>query len=167
MKREGSPVRSSSARPQPAARSEKPARSRGAGFVWVAGLALTAYLGTAVASANRERAWENLTLPEDSAATSSSFRSVGRASWYGPRFDGSPTASGETFDMNALTAAHRSLPLGTRALVRNLDNGREVVVKINDRGPYIQGRDIDLSYGAARELRMVPNGLARVEITPF
>jgi rare lipoprotein A len=134
----------------------------------VAGLALTAYLGTAVASANRERAWENLTLPEDTvAASAGSFRTVGRASWYGPRFDGNPTANGETFDMNALTAAHRTLPLGSRALVRDLDNGREVVVKINDRGPYIQGRDIDLSYGAARELHMVPDGLARVEITPL
>jgi rare lipoprotein A len=138
------------------------------GFVWVAGIALTAYLGTAVASANRERAWENLTLPEDTAPLSAgSFRTIGRASWYGPRFDGLSTASGETFDMNALTAAHRSLPLGSRALVRNLDNGREVVVKINDRGPYVTGRDIDLSYGAARQLHMVPDGIARVEITPL
>jgi len=149
------------------ARPEKPGRSRGAGFVWVAGLALTAYLGTAVASANRERAWENFSLPEDGAAVSDSFRTVGRASWYGPRFDGKMTANGETFDMHAMTAAHRSLPLGSRVLVRNLDNGRGVVVKINDRGPYIHGRDIDLSYGAAHELRMVPNGLARVEITPL
>jgi rare lipoprotein A (peptidoglycan hydrolase) len=162
MKRQGSPVRSNSAPP------ENPSRSRRTGFVWVAGLALTAYLGTAVASANRERAWENLTLPEDTAAISAgSFRTVGRASWYGPRFDGNPTANGETFDMNALTAAHRTLPLGSRVLVRDIDNGRAVVVKINDRGPYIQGRDIDLSYGAARELHMVPDGLARVEITPL
>jgi rare lipoprotein A (peptidoglycan hydrolase) len=162
MKRQGSSVRSNSAP------SENPSRSRRTGFVWVAGLALTAYLGTAVASANRERAWENLTLPEDTAPISAgSFRTIGRASWYGPRFDGNPTASGETFDMNRLTAAHRSLPLGSRVLVRNLDNGREVVVKINDRGPYITGRDIDLSYGAARELHMVPDGLARVELTPL
>ena len=98
MKRQGSPVRSNSAPP------ENPSRSRRTGFVWVAGLALTAYLGTAVASANRERAWENLTLPEDTvAASAGSFRTVGRASWYGPRFDGNPTANGETFDMNALT----------------------------------------------------------------
>ena len=159
MKRQGSPVRSNSAPPEN--------RSRRAGFVWVAGLALTAYLGTAVASANRERAWENLTLPEDTAPLSGSFRTVGRASWYGPRFDGNPTANGEIFDMNGLTAAHRTLPLGSRVLVRDLDNGRAVVVKINDRGPYIQGRDIDLSYGAARELHMVPDGLARVEITPL
>jgi rare lipoprotein A len=161
MKREGTPVRSISVHPV------KARRSRGAGFVWVAGLALTAYLGTAVASANRERAWENFSLPEDGAAVSESFRTVGRASWYGPQFDGKMTANGETFDMHAMTAAHRSLPLGSRVLVRNLDNGRGVVVKINDRGPYIHGRDIDLSYGAARELRMVPNGLARVEITPL
>jgi rare lipoprotein A (peptidoglycan hydrolase) len=159
MKRPGSPVRANAA-PTP--------QNRRIGFAWVAGLALAAYLGTAVASANRERAWENLTLPEDTAAvTAGSFRTIGRASWYGPRFDGNPTASGETFDMNALTAAHRSLPLGSRALVRNIDNGREVVVKINDRGPYITGRDIDLSYGAARALHMVPDGLARVEITPL
>jgi rare lipoprotein A (peptidoglycan hydrolase) len=143
-------------------------RPRGAGFVWVSCLALTAYLGTAVASGNRERAWENLSLPEDGASVASgSFRTLGRASWYGPRFDGEPTASGETFDMNALTAAHRTLPLGSRVLVHNLENDRRVVVKINDRGPFIQGRDIDLSYGAARALGMVPDGLARVEITPL
>jgi rare lipoprotein A len=136
--------------------------------VWVAAIALTAYLGTAVASGNRERLWENFSLPEDGAATDSeTFRTTGRASWYGPRFDGNPTASGETFDMNALTAAHRTLPLGSRVLVHNLDNDRRVVVKINDRGPYVHGRDIDLSYGAASQLGMVPNGLARVEITPL
>jgi rare lipoprotein A (peptidoglycan hydrolase) len=143
-------------------------RPRGAGFVWVSCLALTAYLGTAVASGNRERMRESLSLPEDSAEVSSgSFRTLGRASWYGPRFDGQPTANGETFDMNALTAAHRTLPLGSRVLVHNLENDRSVVVKINDRGPYIRGRDIDLSYGAARQLGMVPDGLARVEITPL
>ncbi|HEY3569515.1 MAG TPA: septal ring lytic transglycosylase RlpA family protein [Thermoanaerobaculia bacterium] len=143
-------------------------RPRGAGFVWISCLALVAYLGTAVASGNRERAWESLILPEDRAEVSSgSFRTLGRASWYGPHFDGQPTANGETFDMNALTAAHRTLPLGSRVLVHNLENDRRVVVRINDRGPYIQGRDIDLSYGAARQLGMVPDGLARVEITPL
>ena len=146
----------------------KPSKARGAGFVWVSCLALTAYLGTAVASGNRERLWENLSLPEDSAEVSAgSFRTLGRASWYGPRFDGQPTANGETFDMNALTAAHRTLPLGSRVLVHNLENDRRVVVRINDRGPFIQGRDIDLSYGAARQLGMVPDGIARVEITPL
>ena len=143
-------------------------RTRGAGFVWISCLALVAYLGTAVASGNRERVWESLILPEDRAEVSSgTFRTLGRASWYGPRFDGQPTANGETFDMNALTAAHRTLPLGSRVLVHNLENDRRVVVRINDRGPFIQGRDIDLSYGAARQLGMVPDGLARVEITPL
>lgn len=146
----------------------KPSKARGAGFVWVACVALVVYLGTAVASGNRERLWESLSLPEDSAPVSSgSFRTLGRASWYGPRFDGQPTANGEIFDMNALTAAHRTLPLGSRVLVHNLENDRRVVVRINDRGPYIQGRDIDLSYGAARQLGMVPDGIARVEITPL
>jgi len=165
MSRKGLSVRTISASPDAGTGTWH--RSRGAGFVWVAGVALTAYLGTAVASGNRDRVWENLSLPEDSAATSGSFRTTGRASWYGPRFDGGATASGETFDMNALTAAHRTLPLGTRALVHNLENDRTVVVKINDRGPYIRGRDIDLSYGAARQLGMVPDGVVRVEITPF
>ena len=89
----------------------------------------------------------------------------GRASWYGPEFQGSPTASGEPFNMNALTAAHRTLPLGSYARVKNLDNGRSVVVKINDRGPHARRRMIDLSYAAAREIRMVGAGTARVEVT--
>jgi rare lipoprotein A len=165
MSRKGSSVRTISASPE--FDSKKRHRSRGAGFVWVAGLALTAYLGTAVASGNRDRVWENLSLPEDTAATSGSFRTAGHASWYGQAFDGSPTASGEAFDMHALTAAHRTLPLGSRVLVHNLENDRQVVVKINDRGPYIQGRDIDLSYGAASALGMVPDGVVRVEITPL
>ena len=69
--------------------------------------------------------------------------------------------------MNGLTAAHRSLPLGSRALVRNLENDRTVVVKINDRGPYHGNRVLDLSYRAAREIDMLPAGSARVEITPL
>lgn len=90
----------------------------------------------------------------------------GRASWYGPEFQGSPTASGEPFNMNALTAAHRTLPLGSYARVKNLDNGRSVVVKINDRGPHARRRMIDLSYAAAQEIRMVGAGTARVEVEP-
>jgi rare lipoprotein A len=90
----------------------------------------------------------------------------GKASWYGPEFQGSPTASGEPFNMNALTAAHRTLPLGSYARVKNLDNGRSVVVKINDRGPHARRRMIDLSYAAAQEIRMVNSGTARVEVEP-
>jgi rare lipoprotein A len=88
----------------------------------------------------------------------------GSASWYGPELHGSPTASGEPFDMHALTAAHRTLPLGSYARVRNLDNGRSVVVRINDRGPHARRRMIDLSYAAAQEIRMVGAGTAPVEV---
>ncbi|MCP3960871.1 MAG: septal ring lytic transglycosylase RlpA family protein [bacterium] len=88
----------------------------------------------------------------------------GIASWYGEQFHGKPTASGEIYDMHGMTAAHRELPLGTVADVRNLENGRKVRVTINDRGPFVRGRVIDLSYGAAKELGMADVGLAKVEI---
>lgn len=86
----------------------------------------------------------------------------GKASWYGPGFDGRRTASGERFDMNALTAAHRTLPFGTRVRVRNLHNGQEVVVRINDRGPYARDRIIDLSKAAAAALGLLQAGEAPV-----
>jgi rare lipoprotein A len=88
----------------------------------------------------------------------------GQASWYGPKFDGHRTASGERYDMHGLTAAHPSLPFGTLVQVTNLENGRQVVVRINDRGPFGRRRVIDLSYAAARELAMVGPGTARVEL---
>jgi rare lipoprotein A len=86
----------------------------------------------------------------------------GKASWYGPGFDGKRTASGERFDMNDLTAAHRTLPFGTRVRVRNALNGREVVVRINDRGPRIKERIIDLSRAAAAALDLLQAGEAPV-----
>jgi rare lipoprotein A len=88
----------------------------------------------------------------------------GQASWYGPGFDGRPTASGELFDQNALTAAHPDLPLGVMATVTNLQNGRVVEVEINDRGPFIGNRVIDLSRGAAQRLGIIEAGLAPVQI---
>lgn len=88
----------------------------------------------------------------------------GMASWYGDEFHGRRTASGEVYDMHQLTAAHRELPLDTVIEVENLDNGRKVKVRVNDRGPFVRGRILDLSYAAARELGMVGKGLARVEI---
>ncbi len=88
----------------------------------------------------------------------------GVASWYGKPFHGRATASGEIYDMHGLTAAHRQLPLGTRIAVHNLDNGRQVELRINDRGPFIRGRILDLSFGAAKVLGVVGPGLARVEI---
>jgi rare lipoprotein A len=88
----------------------------------------------------------------------------GTASYYGGKFHGRKTASGERFNMNAMTAAHKTLPLGTRVRVTNLRNGESVEVKINDRGPYVKGRIIDLSKGAARELGMIHSGTARVKV---
>lgn len=92
------------------------------------------------------------------------FRQVGVASWCGPGFHGRKTASGERFDQNDLTAAHRKLPLGSEAKVTNLENGRSITVEINDRGPYAKGRVLDLSKAAARKLGMVENGVAKVRI---
>ena len=89
---------------------------------------------------------------------------TGMASWYGKAHHGRPTASGETYDMHALTAAHRSLPLGTRVLVTNVQNGRSVEVRINDRGPFVRGRILDLSYAAARELGSLSDGAFRVKL---
>ena len=91
-------------------------------------------------------------------------REGGVASWYGSRHHGRPTASGDAFDMRALTAAHRSLPLGTRVRVTNLENGRTVVVRITDRGPYVPGRLIDLSHAAAKALDILERGVARVQL---
>ncbi|HHK60599.1 MAG TPA: septal ring lytic transglycosylase RlpA family protein [Desulfobacterales bacterium] len=96
--------------------------------------------------------------------TAEGYRTVGRASWYGRPFHGRRTASGEVYNMYDLTAAHRTLPMNTYLLVRNLENGREVVVRVNDRGPFVKGREIDLSYGAAKRLGMVKKGVARVEL---
>jgi rare lipoprotein A len=84
------------------------------------------------------------------------------ASWYGPEFHGRPTASGEIFDMYAMTAAHRELPFGTRLRITNPENNRSVVVTVNDRGPFVRGRDIDLSYGAAKEIGIINKGVTRV-----
>lgn len=88
----------------------------------------------------------------------------GLASWYGPGFEGRATASGEVFDPDSLTAAHRRLPFGSRVRVVNVENGNEVVVRINDRGPWIDGRVIDLSRAAARVLDMIDSGVARVRL---
>jgi rare lipoprotein A len=89
---------------------------------------------------------------------------VGTASWYGEYFVGKPTASGEDFDMYDMTAAHPTLPLGSYVRVTNLRNGRAVVVKVNDRGPVVPGRIIDLSYGAAQVLQFEQRGVQRVRL---
>jgi rare lipoprotein A len=89
---------------------------------------------------------------------------VGLASYYAREHDGQRTASGERFDMRAMTAAHRTLPFGTRVRVTNLENGRQAVVRVNDRGPFRKGRIIDVSYAAARALGLVQQGVARVRV---
>jgi rare lipoprotein A len=89
---------------------------------------------------------------------------VGTASWYGEDFDGKQTASGEDYDMYDMTAAHPTLPLGSYVRVTNLRNGRAVVVKVNDRGPIVEGRIIDLSYGAAQALQFQKRGLQKVRL---
>ena len=97
-------------------------------------------------------------------ASSRDHVETGQASWYGKKFHGRKTSSGERYDMHRLTAAHKTLPLPTYALVTNLENGRRAVVKINDRGPFVGNRVIDLSYAAAKHLDMVNAGTARVEV---
>ncbi|HDS15582.1 MAG TPA: septal ring lytic transglycosylase RlpA family protein [Proteobacteria bacterium] len=93
------------------------------------------------------------------------FYEEGIASWYGHPFHGCPTASGEIYNMHALTAAHKELPLGSRILVRNLENQHQVEVLINDRGPFIKNRILDLSLAAARQLDLEKNGTAQVRIS--
>lgn len=92
------------------------------------------------------------------------FTQIGKASWYGDKEHNRKTASGERFDKNAYTAAHKTLPFGTVVRVTNLENGRDVVVRINDRGPFIRGRIIDLSYGSAKSVNLIRMGVAKVKI---
>jgi rare lipoprotein A len=96
--------------------------------------------------------------------SSNGYRERGVASWYGRPFDGRPTASGDMYDMNGMTAAHATLPLPTWVEVTNLKNGRRIVVKVNDRGPFVEKRLIDMSYAAAKKLDMVRDGTAHVEV---
>ncbi len=91
-------------------------------------------------------------------------RGTMRASWYGPRFHGRFTANGEIYDQNAMTAAHKSMKFGTILRITNLRNNKSVIVRINDRGPYIPGRHIDLSKAAAEELDVIKNGVKRLKI---
>jgi rare lipoprotein A len=90
---------------------------------------------------------------------------TGKASYYGDEFHGRKTANGEYYDRNKISAAHKTFPFGTVVKVRNLNNNREIIVRINDRGPFVSGRIIDLSYKAAVELDMIRDGVIDVEIT--
>lgn len=90
------------------------------------------------------------------------YYEVGIASWYGPGFDGNFTANGEVYDMNGISAAHKTLPFGTIVRVVEFSTGKSIVVRINDRGPFIEGRIIDLSKGAAKELGIIDKGITKV-----
>jgi len=92
------------------------------------------------------------------------FVQYGKASWYGRKFQGRPTASGESYDMDKMTAAHKTLPLGTIVRVTNLSNKKSTIVRINDRGPFVKGREIDLSYAAAKEIGLVGLGVTEVKV---
>ncbi len=113
-------------------------------------------------ASNDEDVLERLTAVASNSV--GKFKQTGLASWYGRKFHGRKTASGETFDMNALTAAHRSLPLNCYVKVTNKTNGKSVVVKVNDRGPFHGKRVMDLSYGAAKQLGITSKGVGNVSI---
>lgn len=102
--------------------------------------------------------------PEETERKESGFTQTGMISYYADKFHGKKTASGARFDKNAMTAAHRTLPFGTKLKVTNLKNGKSVTVTVNDRGPYAHGRILDLSEAAAREIGMLDTGTAKVRI---
>jgi len=136
------------------------------------GLAL-AFLVASLGAAQGPNISEATPAPNSSVQTKSRVRNqadkpkpyqVGTASWYGENFQGKPTASGEPYDMHDMTAAHLTLPMGSYVRVTNLRNGRSVVVRVNDRGPIVPGRIIDVSYGAAQALQFRQRGLQRVRL---
>lgn len=118
--------------------------------------------------ASAERALQTNSFSKDAMPSLSFVELIDKgkmiASWYGPGFHGRLTANGETYDQMALTAAHKSLPFGTMLLVTNLKNGKSALVRINDRGPYIEGRDLDLSKGTALALGMMKRGVIEVNV---
>jgi rare lipoprotein A (peptidoglycan hydrolase) len=136
---------------------------------WLFDVSRVALMGVlAISGCNSENSGDGhgkLTQQEKgSAATKPLHKEVGEASWYGPGFQGQETANGETFDQKEMTAAHPSLPMGTKAKVTNLENGKKVEVRINDRGPYADNRVIDLSSAAANKLDMKEDGTTQVKI---
>jgi rare lipoprotein A len=130
---------------------------RGAAFYFIPAVALLAGCGAGSPRfTSRDRAVVLSAEPEPSS------RFAGVASYYADDFNGRRTASGEVYDMNGMTAAHRTLPFGTKVKVTNVDTGKYVIVRINDRGPFKDDRVIDLSLGAAKQLGLISMGTARV-----
>jgi len=139
---------------------------------WLAGLLRVTLIGAlAISGCNSKDAGEHADKQDrqsqqekGSAVSKPVKKEFGEASWYGPGFHGQETASGETFNQKEMTAAHPSLPIGTKAKVTNLENNKKVEVRINDRGPYADDRVIDLSSAAAKKLDMKKDGTAQVKI---
>lgn len=126
----------------------------------MAALAMT----TGCTAENSKEQNKRVSQEKSGEANKSVHKEVGEASWYGPGLQGKETANGETFDQKDLTAAHPSLPMGTKAKVTNLENGKKVEVRINDRGPFAEDRVIDLSGAAAKKLDMKEDGTTQVKI---
>lgn len=134
---------------------------------WLLGMHRVTLLGALVFSGCTEHMDERGKQSQQQtghAASKPVHKEVGEASWYGPGFQGKETASGETFDQKEMTAAHPSLPMGTKAKVTNLENDKKVEVIINDRGPFAKDRVIDLSAAAAKKLDMKKDGTSQVKI---
>ena len=140
-------------------------------LTWALGLALllyTACTGPPRYVSGGARGRGRVTAPKPLSTTNSRFRKgtvlSGIASFYGPDFHGKLTANGEVYDMYGTTAAHKTLPFNTIVRVTNIANGKRLIVRINDRGPYVKGRMLDLSYGAALKLGFVGDGTTRVKV---
>ncbi len=136
------------------------------GFAFPALLIVVFFLLTACAPRHRIVYEKRMPPPEKGAIEKRESRGVqqGIASWYGADFHGKQTSSGEVYDMHQLTCAHNTLPLGTMVMVTNLENGKSVELKVNDRGPFVKGRIIDVSYAAAQMLGMWEKGTASVKV---
>ena len=138
------------------------------GFIIIFTTVSVGFIGFGDTSASENNGAAKITVSRDAepSMTTVSFNQMGvmTASWYGPRFHGKATANGEQYNQMALTAAHKSLPFGTILQVTNLRNGKTVIVRINDRGPYIEGRDLDLSKAPALALGMISRGVAKVRV---
>jgi rare lipoprotein A len=151
----------------PATQADNALRTKGAQGTSVANAAPQGYDTDVAKVADDSKSKTSLADAEpltDHDSAVADFHQTGRASWYGRLFHGRKTANGERFNMNALTAAHRTLPLGSYVRVTDPSTSRSVVVRINDRGPYVRGRVIDLSYAAARMLHLAHSGTANVKI---
>ena len=144
-------------------------------LVFLSGCATTKQVAPSVSevTASPEQKSEVRTSEATRAGTLSEYEEVKgekkscMASWYGREFHGKPTASGENFNMFALTCAHRDYPLGTKIKITNSSNNKEIECIVNDRGPFVEGRDVDLSYAAAKRIGLIGPGVARVDIEPL